>query len=78
MTTQVSAYTEQFVHEIKETPEEYLPALLKMVRLFRESVVLNPAEVGFRRGCKEALTGETKPVSGLWEGIGVSQPDHYR
>ena len=69
MTTQVSVYTEQLVHEINGTPKEYLPILLKIVHLFRESVVLNPAEVSFRRGWKEALTGETKPVSELWEGI---------
>jgi hypothetical protein len=39
------------------------------VRLFRESVVLKPAEASFRNGWKEALAGETKPVSNLWGGI---------
>jgi hypothetical protein len=32
-------------------------------------VVLKPAEASFRNGWKEALAGETKPVSELWEGI---------
>jgi len=69
MATQVSAYTEQLVREIKETPDEYLPILLEVVRLFRESVTLKPAEASFRQGWKEALAGETRPVSELWEGI---------
>jgi hypothetical protein len=69
MATHVSAYAEQLVREIKETPEEYLPILLEIVRLFRESVTLEPAEVSFRQGWKEVLAGETKPVSELWKGI---------
>ena len=69
MATQVPAYAEQLVREIGETPEEYLPILLEIVRLFRESVTLKPAEASFRQGWKEALAGETRPVSELWEGI---------
>ena len=34
-----------------------------------ESVTLKPAEASLRQGWKEALAGETKPVSELWEGI---------
>jgi len=69
MATQVSAYVGQLAREIKETPEEYLPILLKIVRLFRESVTLKSAEASFRQGWKEARTDETRPVSELWEGI---------
>lgn len=69
MATQASTYAEQLVREIKKTPEEYLPILLEIVRLFRESVTLKPAEASFRRGWKEALAGETRPVTELWEGI---------
>jgi len=69
MATQVSTYTQQLVREINEMPEEYLPILLEIVRLFRESVTLKPAEASFRQGWKEALAGETRPVSELWEGI---------
>ena len=67
--TQISTYVEQLVREIRETPEEYLPILLEIVRLFRKSVTLKPAEASFRQGWKEALAGETMPVSELWEGI---------
>jgi len=69
MAIQVSTYTQQLVREINEMPEEYLPILLEIVRLFRESVTLKPAEASFRQGWKEALAGETRPVSELWEGI---------
>ena len=50
-------------------PKEYLPNLLQIVRLFRESVALKPAEASFRQGWKEAQAGETRPISELWEGI---------
>jgi len=59
-----STYEEQLAKEIKETPEEYLPNLLQIVRLFRESVALKPAEVSFRQGWREALAGETQPLAG--------------
>jgi hypothetical protein len=32
----------KLILEIQQTPEEYLPNLLQIVRLFRESVTLNP------------------------------------
>jgi len=69
MSAEVSVYEKQLIREIKETPHEYLPNLLQIVRLFRESVVLRPAEASFRQGWKEAMAGETRSVSELWEGI---------
>ncbi len=69
MSAEVSVYEKQLIREIKETPHEYLPNLLQIVRLFRESVVLRPAEDSFRQGWKEAMAGETRHVSELWEGI---------
>ena len=69
MSAKYSVYEENIIQEVKGVPEEYLPNLLQIVRLFRESVVLKPAEASLRNGWKEALAGETKPVSELWEGI---------
>ncbi len=51
---------------IGATLQEYRPALLKIVRLFRQSVTLPPAEISFRQGWQEAMLGETKPVYELW------------
>ena len=59
----------QFVREIRAIPDEYLPNLLQIVRLYRDSVALKPAEECFREGWRDALRGETIPVSELWEGI---------
>ena len=54
---------------MKEKTQEYLPNLLQIVRLFRESVVLKPAEASFNQGWKEAKAGDTRPVSELWDDI---------
>lgn len=40
-----------------------------MVRLFRESVTLKPAEASFRQGWQETLNNETLPLEQLWEGV---------
>ena len=69
MSAEISVYEKQLIREIEETPHEYLPNLLQIVRLFRESVVLKSAEDSFCRRCKEAMAGETRPVSELWDGI---------
>jgi hypothetical protein len=69
MNTYPSTYTKKISKEIRETPKEYLPALLAMVRLFRESVTLKPADESFLQGWKEALKNEVLPLEALWEGI---------
>ncbi len=60
---------EQAIREVQQTPQEYLPSLLQIIRLFRESVTLKPAEESFRQGWQEAMTGDTIPISQLWDGI---------
>ena len=40
-----------------------------MVRAFREGVTLQAAQESFRQGWQEAITGQTRPVTELWEGI---------
>lgn len=69
MNTSVLTFEEQIVQEIRDTPREYWPNLLQLIRLFRESVTLKPAVASFRQGWQEALTGQTFPISELWEGI---------
>jgi hypothetical protein len=60
---------EQVIQEIQQTPQEYLPSLLQIIRVFRESITLKSAEESFRQGWQEAMTGNTLPVSELWDGI---------
>ena len=69
MTVYQTLYTEKIEQEIQKTPEEYLPMLLEMIRLFRQSVVLKPADESFRQGWQEALKGETMPISELWNNL---------
>jgi len=71
MATKLITYEEQLAYEIEKLPGEYLPNLLQIVRLFRDSVTLKPAEDSFRQGWKESMAGETLPVSELWNGIDV-------
>ena len=62
MSNYKASYTDLVVQEIEATPSEYLPTLLNMIRLFRESVTLKPAEDSFRQGWKEVMAEETMPV----------------
>ncbi len=62
-------YAAQLIKEIKATPGEYLPSLLNIVRSFRESITLKPAEKSFQQGWEEAVNGETMPIDELWTDI---------
>lgn len=55
--------------EIETTPEEYLPALLEIVRGFRHGILLKPAAESVRQGMQEAHEEKTLPISELWDGI---------
>ncbi len=67
--TKRSTYTKELTDEIANTPPEYLPMLLRIVRSYRESVTLLPAKESLRRGWKEMYAGATFPATGLWDGI---------
>lgn len=66
-----SPYRTQVLEEVEKIPDEYLSSVLKMIQVFRESILLKPAEKSFRQGWQEALRGETRPVSDLWEDLDV-------
>ena len=63
------SFEDMLIKEIKATPDEYLSTLLNIIRLFRESVTLKPADMSFRKGWEEAMSDETMPLKDLWEGI---------
>lgn len=69
MSTFPVTYRDQINQEAGQTPDEYLPMLLQIVRSFRQSVALNPAAESFRQGWAEVRAAETLPVSELWSGI---------
>jgi hypothetical protein len=64
--TYQATYTEQINQEVKQMPDEYLPVLLEVIRIFRRTVTLKSAEESFRQGWQEATRGETLPLSDLW------------
>lgn len=64
-----STYGEQMMQEFEAVPEEYRPALLSMIRIFRQSITLKPADQSFQQGWQEAMQGETYPLDTLWDGI---------
>lgn len=69
MASASTPYRKQIEQEVEKIPLEFLPSLLKMMQAFRESVTLPAAEDTFREAWKEARTGQTRPVSELWDGI---------
>ena len=62
-------YHNRVLEEIDRTPLEYLPALLQLIHVFRESISLRSADESFQQGWKEVLRGETIAVSELWDNI---------
>ena len=69
MITTSQHYLQQLTQEIQQTPPEYWPMLLTIVKSYRESVTLPTAADSFRQGWQEALAGETYPLDTLWDGI---------
>lgn len=63
-----SSFVQEIYREIDITPEEYLPALLEIVRGFRLGV-LKPADESFKQGMQDVIEGNTRPVSELWKEI---------
>ncbi len=57
------------MEEVQRTPEEYWPALLQLIRTFREAITLKPATASFQQGWEEALRGEVHAIETLWEDI---------
>ena len=62
-------YLEQIQQELKQTPVEYLPALLTIIHSFRESVCINSAEDSFKVAWQEVQNEQYHPISDLWDGI---------
>jgi hypothetical protein len=60
---------EQIELELKQTPSEYLPALLNIIHTFRESVCMNSAEDSFKVGWHEIQNGQYQPINTLWDGV---------
>jgi len=62
-------YSKQIQQEIDQLPGEYLPMLLQMIRVYRQSVTLPTAQASFAQGWQESQSGQTQDISTLWDGI---------
>lgn len=69
MTKLAAKYTAQIIHEVEDTPEEYLPHVLDILKAFKKATALTSTEKSFRRAWKEVKAGKTRPISELWDGI---------
>lgn len=67
MSAKLLSVTELLVDEIQQTPEEYRPLLLNIVRSFREGVIRLSAEDSFRQGWQDVVNGHTRPIDDLWQ-----------
>ena len=63
------AYIDKIQDEIRDVPDEYMPALLAIVHAFRMGVVQNSMEESFKRSWEQAQAGETYTISSLWGGM---------
>ncbi len=61
-----SPYLTELEHEIHQVPAEFLPLLLSIVKSYRQSLQLMPAEDSFKQGWQEAKQGEISPLAELW------------
>lgn len=69
MMTNQTNVTKDLFYEIEQTPEEFRPLLLRIVRSFREGVTLPSAEDSFREGWQDVVAGKTHPIDTLWERV---------
>lgn len=67
MTTATSTLRSQVQQELDKIPSQHFPSLLKMLRDFRTSLFVPSAEECFQQAWKEAQSGQTRPISELWE-----------
>ncbi|QYX30267.1 hypothetical protein [Sphaerospermopsis torques-reginae] len=69
---------DKIIQELRDIPEDKLAEIYDIIHYFRialetdSSAEETPTEIvieGIRQGIKEALSGQTIPLSEMWEGI---------
>lgn len=67
MATQM--YTDQLSEELRDVPDEYMPALINIVHAFRLGVVQKSLEESFKRSWDQAQNGNLQPIETLWDDL---------
>lgn len=63
------AYSDQLAAELRQVPEEYMPALIDMIHAFRAGVIQKGFEEELKASLKDAKAGNTYPIDTLWDDI---------
>ena len=63
------AFVDKLQDEVRDVPDEYMPALIGIVHAFRQGVVQKSLEESFKLSWMQAQAGETHPIETLWDGI---------
>ena len=63
------SYRDQLTAELKQVPEEYMPALIDMIHAFRSGVIQKNFEEELKTSLQDAKSGKTYPIDTLWNGI---------
>ncbi len=69
-------YTDRLNEEIRDVPDEYMPALIDIVHAFRQGVVQKSLEESIQRSLKQAQAGETFPIDTLWDDLDNESDAH--
>jgi hypothetical protein len=69
MGSSTHTYEEQLAAELREVPEEYMPALIDMIHAFRAGVIQKSFEEEVQASFRDAKAGKTFPIETLWDGI---------
>ena len=69
MQTPSISYYQQAIIEIEQFPVEHMPNLIKVIKLFKDNVVLKNATESFAAAWVDTISGNTFPVDSLWDGI---------
>jgi hypothetical protein len=69
MGSSTHTYHEQLAAELREVPDEYMPALIDMIHAFRAGVIQKSFEEELQTSFRDAKSGKTFPIDTLWDGI---------
>lgn len=63
------SYSDQLAAELRQVPEEYMPALIEIIHAFRSGVIQKNFEEELKTSLRDAKAGKIHPIDTLWDGI---------
>lgn len=59
----------EIVNEINNFPEEYLPSLISILKIFKDSLTIKSPEESLKQALIELSEWKTQSIENLWDGI---------